>query len=371
VKTNPSRDRELETQRQHFNHPNSFVLDFFDVLNRNIYHTYANLSVARGVINPYIYDPNVPAAAVGATIIILLSSILIYQYVRYRSYFFWAAIIGVLMETVGFICRLDSATDEHHDLPFLIAFVMILLAPSFLAAACYTAFSRVVWFSCPAHALSFKTLWCFPRYITPTFVTLDMISFVIQLAGAGAISRNYDIDRSPDRTIEAVEKTVLSGRIVLILGLILQLGCYMAFAIIAMRYFFISKRWREADLGDWKMWRRLSYLINIAAGLITLRAIYRTMEIPHDKETGLMYLQRNEWCFWCFDALPIVLVLVVMVVWHPGKFLPRTYTEWGLDKSRAMREKDELAQAKEGAGVQLREYTPRDFEGGGGVGIRV
>jgi len=323
------------------------------------------------VINPYIYDPNIPAAAVGATIIILLSAVLIYQYVRYRSWFFWAAIIGVLMETVGFACRLDSATDEHHDLPFLIAFLMILLAPSFLAAACYTAFSRVVWFSCPAHALSFKTLWCFPRYITPTFVIFDMISFVIQLAGAGAISRNYDIDHSPGRTIEAVEKKVLSGRIVLILGLILQLSCYMAFAIIAMRYFFISKRWRSSDLGDWKMWRRLSYLINIAAGLITLRAIYRTMEIPHDKETGLMYLQRNEWCFWCFDALPIVLVLAVMAMWHPGKFLPRTYTGWGLDKSRAMRDKDELVKASENTDVALRDYTPGDFGAGGGVGIRV
>ncbi|KAF2682055.1 hypothetical protein K458DRAFT_433049 [Lentithecium fluviatile CBS 122367] len=324
-----------------------------------------------GIINPYIYDPNIPAAAVGATIIILLSTLLIYQYVRYRSWFFWAVIIAVAMETTGFISRLVSATDEQKDLPFLIAFLMILLAPSFLAAACYTAFSRVVWFSCPKHALSFKTLWCFPRYITPTFVIFDLFSFVIQLAGAGAISRNYDLDRDPGRTIGSSEKRVLSGRIILILGLILQLSCYMAFAIIAMRYFFISKQWRSSDLGDWKMWRRLSYLINIAAGLITLRAIFRTLEIPHDKETGLLYLGRNEWCFWCFDALPIVLVLVVMIVWHPGRFLPRTYTGWTLDKSRAMREKDELVKGDEGAEGELRDFTPGDFARSGDVGIRV
>jgi uncharacterized membrane protein len=331
----------------------------------------ANHHAAHGVINPYTYDPNIPASIVGATIILLLSAVLIYQYIRYCSWFFWAAIVAVAMETVGFICRLVSATDERRDLPFLIAFLMILLAPSFLAAACYTAFSRVVWFSCPTHELNFKTLWCFPMYITPTFVIFDLLSFVIQLAGAGAISRGYDLDHSPGRTMESSEKKVSSGRIILIFGLILQLSCYMVFAIIAMRYFFISKRWRSSDLGDWKMWRRLSYFINIAAALITLRAIYRTMEIPYDKETGLLYLQRNEWCFWCFDALPIVLVLVVMVAWHPGRFLPRTYTGWGLDKRRAVQEKDELVKGGISTETELRDFTPGDFEPRGGVGIRV
>lgn len=280
----------------------------------------------RGIINPYIYDPNVPAAAVGAALTIILSLILTYQYIRHRSYFFWAAQIGILMSTVGFVSRLISATDEHADLPFLIGFLMILLAPSFLAAACYTAFSRVVWFSCPPHALSFKTLWVHPQYITPAFVAADLFSFVIQLAGAGALSRHYDLDHDPARTIAETERKLPPARVVLVLGLLLQLGCYMAFAILAMRYFVLSRRWRAADLGDWKMWRRLSYLINFAAALITLRAVYRTIEIPHDRKSGLQYLQQHEWCFWAFDALPILLVLVVMIVWHPGRYLPRTYT---------------------------------------------
>lgn len=147
-------------------------------------------------MNPFIYDPNVPAAAVGTTIIVILSSILIYQYFRYRSWFFWTALIGILMSTIGYVCRLVSALDEERTNPFLVAFLMILLAPSFLAAACYTAFSRIVWFSCPPHALNFKTLWCFPRYITPTFVIFDLFSFVIQLAGASTVSHAYEYDSS-------------------------------------------------------------------------------------------------------------------------------------------------------------------------------
>jgi hypothetical protein len=295
----------------------------------------------------------------------------VYQYIRYRSWFFWAAVIGVVMEAVGFICRLISAHNEAKDLPFLIAFLMILLAPSFLAAACYTAFSRVVWFSCPTHALSFKTLWCFPRWITPTFVIFDLFSFLIQLVGGGLISRSYDRDSSRDRSIEASEKKMLPGRVILILGLIMQMSCFASFAVIAVRYFVISRAFRESDLGDWAMWRRLSWMINIAAGLITLRAIYRTIEIPHDEETGPRYLQSHEWCFWTFDAAPVLAVLVVFAFCHPGAYLPRCYTGWVLDKGRAIQQKDEIyrpqsfvgAENGNGNGNELRLFKPEDFGG--------
>ncbi|KAF1994439.1 hypothetical protein P154DRAFT_31458 [Amniculicola lignicola CBS 123094] len=322
-----------------------------------------------GVLNPYIYDPSIPLAIVGAVIFPLISAFLIYQYVRYRSWFFWAAIIGVIMEMAGFICRIISATDEHKDLPFLISFLMILLAPSFLAAACYTAFSRVVWFSCPSHALSFKTLWCFPRWITPTFVIFDLFSFMVQFIGASLISHSYDVDSTQGRNIGESEKKMTPGRVILVLGLVLQMSCFLSFAVIAIRYFVISRAFRADDLGDWKMWRKLSWMINIAAALITLRAIYRIVEIPHDRESGLQYLSRHEWCFWTFDALPILATLLVFALFHPGRYLPRSYTGLALNKGAALQMKDEIRAPSVSGEVELREYTPRDF--GGGVGMRV
>ena len=150
-------------------------------------------------MNPFIYQPSIPAAGVGAALVTIVSMVLIYQFFRYRAWFFWAAIIGIMMEMIGFICRTISTTDVERDKPFLISFLMILLAPSFLAAACYTAFSRVVWFSCPTHSLRFKTLWCFPRWITPTFVTFDLFSFLVQLVGSSLISHSYDDDTSENQ----------------------------------------------------------------------------------------------------------------------------------------------------------------------------
>jgi hypothetical protein len=272
--------------------------------------------LAHNILNPYIYDPSVPLATVGAILFILISLFSVYQYIRNRSWFFWAAVIGVLCLSLGHICRVVSAFDEQKDIPFLVSWIMILLAPSFLAAACYTAFSRVVWFSCPTYALNFKTLWCFPRWITPTFVIFDLFSFFIQLVGASQISRQYDHDKSPERTIESSERKALPGRVILVLGLVLQMMCFVSFSIISCRYFYISRNWRAHDLGDMKLWRKLSYTINLSSIIIALRAIYRTMEIPHDQDYGLKYLQSHEWCFWVFDAIPIMLVLIVFAIYR-------------------------------------------------------
>jgi hypothetical protein len=335
----------------------------------HLHHTiwWLTTVAAQVFLNPYIYDPSYPLSIAGAVLVLLLSAYSLYQYIRHKAYFFWAAIIAILMLDLGFICRLVSAYDEHKESPFLASWLMILLAPSFLAAACYTAFSRVVWFSCPTHALNFRTLWCFPRWITATFVCFDLFSFLIQLLGASQISRQYDKDVQGDRTIASSERKALPGRVILILGLVLQLLCFASFSIISMRYFYISRRWAAYDLGDLHLWRKLGYTINLSSILIALRALYRTLEIPHDRHYGLLYLGSHEWCFWVFDAAPIFAVLVVFAVWHPGRYLPRSYTGCKLDKGRAVKEKDEISSmtgASSGQDTELRDFRPEDFQSG-------
>ncbi|EOA86847.1 uncharacterized protein SETTUDRAFT_19367 [Exserohilum turcica Et28A] len=318
------------------------------------------------IVNPYIYDPSCALAIVGVVVVTLLSAYSFSQYLRNRSWFLWAAMIAILMLDLGFVCRLVSAYNEGQDGPFLVSWLMILLAPSFLAAACYMSLSRVIWFSCPAEALNFKTLWCWPEWITPTFVAFDLFSFVIQLIGAAQISRHYDHSPAGDRTISISERKALPGRIILVLGLVLQMTCFISFSVVSIRYFYVSRHWSAQDLGDMHLWRKLSYTINLSSVLIALRAIYRTMEIPHDREYGLQYLQRHEWCFWVFDAVPILCVLLIFILWHPGAYLPRSYTGLRLNKLQALKEKDEISSiASEsragGYEAELNEFRPEDF----------
>jgi hypothetical protein len=316
------------------------------------------------IVNPFIYDPSRGLAIAGTVLVVLLSTYSVTQYLRHRSWFFWAAIVAILMLDLGFICRTVSAFDEGKESPFLVSWLMILLAPSFLAAACYMSFSRVIWFSCPTEALNFKTLWCWPEWITPTFVAFDMFSFLVQLIGASQISKHYDHSPSGDRTISISEQKALPGRVILVLGLVLQMLCFATFSVVSIRYFYMSRKWAAYDLGDMHLWRKLSYTINLSSVLIALRAVYRTMEIPHDRDYGLRYLQSHEWCFWTFDAAPIICVLLIFALWHPGRYLPRSYTELRLDKVRAVKEKDEVSMYSAstcGHDTELKEYKPEDF----------
>lgn len=96
------------------------------------------------------------------------------------------------------------------------------------------------------------------------------------------------------------------------------------------------------------------------------------MEIPHDKGSGLKYLQSHEWCFWTFDVVPILATLVVFCVWHPGTYLPRSYTGLALDKRRAVEEKEEIRPSSVSLrGEELRQFTPQDFGSARGGELRL
>ncbi|KAF2191158.1 hypothetical protein K469DRAFT_365791 [Zopfia rhizophila CBS 207.26] len=56
------------------------------------------------------------------------------------------------------------------------------LAPSFPAAACYTAFSRVFWYTCPVAVRNFKTLWCPP--VGSHWSSSPSISFLSLFSGS-------------------------------------------------------------------------------------------------------------------------------------------------------------------------------------------
>lgn len=58
-------------------------------------------------------------------------------------------------------------------------------------------------------------------------------------------------------------------------------------------------------------------------------------------------------------------VLVVFAVFHPGRYLPRTYTGFALDKGRAMKEKDEInSMVGSAPEVELKNFRPEDFQSG-------
>lgn len=165
-----------------------------------------------------------------------------------------------------------------------------------MAGAIYVVFGRIVFHVVPAEERTTRLLWIprtYPpttmlyhvltvvaRWITPIFVTFDVVALLVQLIGAVSVSSTQATDE------DAANKLKL-GKDIALAGLAIQIGAFGLFTIIAARFHFTSQRfvaslsWRleEADGGKAVFvrgssrkinpnWRRLLYALNASCILI-------------------------------------------------------------------------------------------------------
>lgn len=128
-------------------------------------------------------------------------------------------------------------------------------------------FGRIVWYITPCDRRTFSTLWVPARWITPLFVVFDMFAFLIQLAGISDVGSAYTSNKSPKDKAATLDH----GLHVLKFGLIIQLLCFALFAVIGLRFVFVSRKWvgHSAAL----QWKKCAWMVNGAATLITVGAI--------------------------------------------------------------------------------------------------
>lgn len=84
------------------------------------------------------------------------------------------------VEVVGYIARAVSHSQAPHPTiaPYIISTLLLLVAPALFAATIYMVLGRII-ISVHAEAHSLIR----PQLLTKVFVTSDVISFFIQLAG--------------------------------------------------------------------------------------------------------------------------------------------------------------------------------------------
>jgi RTA1 like protein len=99
--------------------------------------------------------------------------------------------------------------------------------------------------------------------ITKLFVVIDVVCFLAQAAGAGALSGN-----------NASKNSVATGRVILIAGLMLQVVSFSFFVIITVLFDFKARQLKGDQL---KQLRPLFTAYYISAFLIIGRSIYRTI----------------------------------------------------------------------------------------------
>ncbi|KAI0386241.1 RTA1-domain-containing protein [Hypomontagnella monticulosa] len=303
-----------------------------------------------------------PSAAVAAVCCALFGIALIWSTVmtvRKRSWVWTVQLLAILMEVIGYADRIVSANNPTNLNLYAVQFCVIILAPVLMAGAIYVVFGRIVFHVVPAQERTTRLLWIPPRWITPIFVAFDVLSLIVQLIGAVAVS-------STKATDENAANKLKIGKDVALAGLTLQIVAFGLFTIIAARFHFTSQRFEarlqsrleNADRGRSvyvkgssrkinPQWRRLLYAINASCVLILIRSVFRVVEFA-EGPTGTVMQQ--EWFMYVLDTLPIFLVVVSFCLIFPGSYLP--YMGFRVPKQpEGARE----LQSADGSGIALRE----------------
>lgn len=113
----------------------------------------------------------------------------------------------------------------------------------------------------------------------------------------------------------------LAGEKIVIAGLSLQVATFIAFLIVSIAFHIrMNRKTQNAgeDLSSPVQWRRMLWILYTVSSLVLFRCIFRLIEYASGNAS---YLISHEWTLYVFDTVPMALVLVLLFVLQPTKFV--------------------------------------------------
>ncbi|RFU32805.1 hypothetical protein B7463_g3580, partial [Scytalidium lignicola] len=251
-------------------------------------------------ITPWAYCPSFPAALVASAVFGLTIVAHIALALRYHKAFCWVIIMATIWEAGGFGIRTYATDHQLSTRAFNGQQIITLLAPLWVNAFLYMLLGRMIDYFVPEKTIG----GIYSHRIALIFVWADVITFVIQLAGAVMVS-------IPDSSYaNSIGKSVYMG------GVGLQQASLLSFLLLAILF---HRRLRSGFLvsGD-TLWHPILFALYTVVTLITIRTVYRLVEFS----AGLNgTIPTHEWFMYVFDTLPMFCAILVLAVWHPGSVL--------------------------------------------------
>ncbi|KAK3678427.1 hypothetical protein LTR78_001724 [Recurvomyces mirabilis] len=244
-----------------------------------------------------------------AILLTALGSYQIYQsFFRYKWRYFggtitWATTVWIS----GFICRIISIYHDQDIGLYIAGYVLILMGPPLYAASEYFILGRLMAYL-PYHA---------PMHPGRVLSTFFLLSTVVEVLTANGASRSA----GKNRTIS--QRQV--GLALLKAALIVQ--CFIE-ALFFSLVVTMERRCRRAKAFPRKV-RVICYVLYLTSFMMLVRCIVRTIggfeDSKCDPEDPLCgYITLHEWVMYVFEIANITLFVIVLAVFHPGRFLPQT-----------------------------------------------
>ncbi|KAK9243110.1 RTA1 like protein-domain-containing protein [Lipomyces tetrasporus] len=243
----------------------------------------------------YRYNPSLAAAIIFVALFGLVTVIHVYRVVRTKTWYFVPFLIGGVFEVIGYIGRILSSRESPNWTmgPYIIQTLFLLLAPALFAASIYMELGRIILLVNGESRSLIKRKW-----LTKTFVTGDVLSFLMQGAGGGIMTTSLH-----------------TGQYVVIGGLVVQLLFFGFFMVTALIFHTrIHRRPTNASLSV--PWSRHQYALYSASILILVRSVFRVIEYAQGNDG---FLLRHEYFLYIFDSVLMWGTMALFLVVPPGQ----------------------------------------------------
>ncbi|KAG9008964.1 hypothetical protein FRB94_005529 [Tulasnella sp. JGI-2019a] len=262
----------------------------------------------------------------------LAGSVHLYQAFRYRVKAWWIPTVVAcgLVEVLGWSGRIWGSQNVWIRDPYIMQIVCTIFGPSFMTAAFFIVFVRIIRMVGPEYSRLSPSIYTF------LFVGTDVAALLIQSIG-GAIAATADTHAGS-----------ATGAHIMVGGIVLQMVAITVYAVTSVEFF-----WRvymempfstcqqdietemppkSPSLNSFFEEHSKSGLDNltlnvktmvlgliIATVLVYIRSIYRTAELLDGWGGPII---TNETMFNLLDGVPVLLAMITLNVFHPGRLIP-------------------------------------------------
>ncbi|KAJ6486509.1 RTA1 like protein-domain-containing protein [Mycena vitilis] len=281
----------------------------------------------------FLYCPSFPAAVLFSALFGLTTIAHLMQAIHYRKKFCWVIVMACMWETGGLILRVFSVLNTTSVAFGTPSQLLILLAPLWINAFLYVLMSRLVYFFVPEK----KAMGISARRLSLCFVLLDITAFLAQ-AGGGSIISNTDT------------KIALLGIHIYMGGIGLQQFFVLIFTGLVIRF-----HRKMLQLDGPLDWKRPLYVMYTSLGLITIRIIFRLIEFSSGVYSPITM---HEAPFYCLEALPMFVALLLWSAFHPGQVLVGPDSDFPKTEKQSKRDKQAEKDAEAYNLIQSRGPSP-------------
>ncbi|RYO96283.1 hypothetical protein DL764_007498 [Monosporascus ibericus] len=250
------------------------------------------------------YRPNKTAGNTFVVLFGLASLAHLLRMVRLRAWFCIPLLLGGISETFGYHGRAIASDNPVKTGPFIMQNLLILAGAPFLAATIYMVLGRVV-VALEAQRHSILNV----RWMTKIYVFIDIACIFSQFIGAAMPASG-----EPDAFVKA--------RIILIAGLVTQLAALSIFIATCWQIHRRLSRDPPISVAAYPRisWERYFWVIEAMTVLMIIRSVVRAVEYLQG-EHG--FVISHEIFIYLFDAVPMFLVMLALLFWHPGWLIRR------------------------------------------------